>query len=85
MDTGSMGKRKGERSIWREAQEAMLGLGKRIGFDGGNAILEGERLEGTWKETWGKVKKIIKKETVEQVRFLKGERTAKRIIPKATQ
>ena len=47
----------------------MLGLGKRIEFDGGNVIPKGERLEGTWKETgtwkktWGKVKKIIKKET----------------------
>ena len=41
----------------------MLGLGKRIEFEEGNVILEGERLEGTWKETWGKVKKIIKKET----------------------
>ena len=50
-------------SIWREAQEAMLGLGKTIESDGGNVMLEGERLEGTWKETWGKVKKIIKKET----------------------
>ena len=39
----------------------MLGLGKRIEFDGGNVILEGERLEGTSKETWGKVKKIMKK------------------------
>ena len=61
-----MGQRKGERihiNIWREAQEAMLRLGKRIEFDGGSVIIEGERLEGTWKETWGKVKKIIKKET----------------------
>ena len=41
----------------------MLGLGKRIEFDRGNVILEGEGLEGTWKETWGKVKKIIQKET----------------------
>ena len=41
----------------------MLGLGKRIEFDGGNVILEGARLEGTSKETWGKVKKIIRKET----------------------
>ena len=41
----------------------MLGLGKRTEFDGGNVIQEGERLEDTWKETWGKVKKIIKKET----------------------
>ena len=32
-------------------EEAMLGLGKRIEFDGGNVILEGERLEDTWKET----------------------------------
>ena len=44
-------------SIWRQAQKAMLGLGRRIEFDGRNIILEGERLEGTWKETWGKVKK----------------------------
>ena len=40
-----------------------LGLGKRTEFDGGNVIPEGERLEGTWKETWGKVKKVTKKET----------------------
>ena len=46
-----------------KAQEAMLGLGNRIEFDGGNVILEGERLEGTRKEAWGKVRKIIKKET----------------------
>ena len=37
--------------IWREPQEAMLGLGKRIEFDGRNVILEGESLENTWKET----------------------------------
>ena len=41
----------------------MRGLGKRIEFDGGNVILEREGLEGTWKETWGKVEKIVKKET----------------------
>ena len=41
----------------------MLGSGKRIEFDGENIILEGERLEGTWKKTWGRVKKIIEKET----------------------
>ena len=34
-------------SIWGETQEAMLGLGKRIEFNGGNVIPEGERLEGT--------------------------------------
>ena len=63
----------------------MLGLGKRIEFDGGSVIPEGERLEGTWKETSGKWKKIIKKETIEQERFLPQERTAKRIIQKATR
>ena len=38
-------------SIWRDAQEAMLGLGKIIEFDGENVILEGETLKSTWKET----------------------------------
>ena len=50
-------------SKWREAQEAVLGLGKRIEFDGGIVILEGERLEGTSKETWGKVRKSSRRQS----------------------
>ena len=62
-------------SIWREAQEAMLGLGKRIEFDGGNVTLEGERLEDTWKETWGKSEEKHQRDRVEQI--LTGRKNCK--------
>ena len=55
----------------------MLGLGNIIEFDGGNVILEGEWLEGTWKEAWGKVKKIIKKEHSRTGKILTGRKNCK--------
>ena len=50
-------------SIRREAQEAMIELeiGLVIDFEEGKVILEGERLDKPWKETWRSVKKIFKK------------------------
>ena len=48
-------------SIKREAQEAIIEIGLAIDFEEGKVILEGERLDKPWKETWRSVKKIFKK------------------------
>ena len=48
-------------SIKREAQEAMIEIGLAIDFEEGEVILEGERLDKPWKETWRSVKKIFNK------------------------
>ena len=48
-------------SIKREAQEAMIEIGFAIDFEEGKVILEGERLDKPWRETWRSVKKIFKK------------------------
>ena len=48
-------------SIKREAQEAMKEIGLAIDFEEGKVILEGEKLDKPWKETWRSVKKIFKK------------------------
>ena len=44
-----------------KAQEAMIEIGLAIDFEEGKVILEGERLDKPWKETWRSVKKIFKK------------------------
>ena len=48
-------------SIKREAQEAMIEIGLAIDFEEGKVILEGERLDKPWKETWRSVKRFSKK------------------------
>ena len=48
-------------SIKREAQEAMIEVGMATDFEEGKVILEGERLDKPWKETWRSVKKDFQK------------------------
>ena len=72
-------------SIWREAQEVMLGLGKRIEFDGGNVSSRGRKAARYLEGNLGQGEEYHQDgNRVQQERFLQEERTAKRIIQKAT-
>ena len=55
-------------SIKDEAIGTMKAIGKTLDFEGESEILEGEKINGDWKQIWTKVKTCLKKGVEERRR-----------------
>ena len=55
-------------SIKDEAIGTIKAVGKTLDFEGESVILEGEKINGDWKQTWTKVKTCLKKGVEERRR-----------------
>ena len=51
-----------------EAIGTMKAVGKTLDFEGESVILEGEKINGSWKQIWTKVKTCLKKGAEERGR-----------------